>query len=1034
MSTVARVAAEINMRDNISRPLDAAGKKIDAFAAQADASLRRMAERSRKAWKDFGDELGRVSSKLTTTGLALTAGLTLPIGGFVKASVDAAAKMESMRASMTAITGSSMVAGAQLAELEKMAARTATSYDLLVRASMGMVTGFDGNVKASNAVLERFAKLANVLNVSKTDFERLVINLTQISGASRLTGDELREMASIMPNLRSLLKAAFGTSASEELAKFGITGRQALEGIARQIDAKGFKANTDTYNAQLQQMNTELFKLKVVSGEVFLPLARSVVTMAIPAMLKLSEAIRKLTPEQKRLAVTLLGAAAAAGPLLLVVGGLGNALSGMIAGVGSLSKLWGLLTTALAKSGGVLGFVRAAFALLTGPIGLIVAAATALYLAWKNNLLGIQDIMMPFVRRIGDMLSDLWANIVDTYNTIWPVLRAGWEGFVRWMKPALDAYKRLFQHRLGQILTVFQAWYQMITDGANVAMGLLQMIFGRGFDDLTNSVKAALMRMHSIATSVLTAIAEFAVVAFHAMFSWVALIPGIDDAYAGALLFARQQIDALREQGKAADFLAERYGKLAEADRKRRAVALSGPIGKRGLGGSAAPLNPFAPGVSVEKEGKAKKDKETKEERLRKQILADIVDLQRELAAEKLKAAGASLKDVLSMREYGKVYDKLLTSYRKAKIDAMAALEVFRMELAERERLAQFEAEQLKARTSARLTLNQSVVDAAAALLREREQLSFVTEGERVRWDITKGGYRAASEFAKALILMQARLLDQARAAKQAAEIFRDAWDAMIQKYGEWVREQRSGATARYEEYVKRLTEEMLELAGAQEKVIRADLLEQFKGLGAGMRDPAEAARVVAAKVEDIMGRMKQLADMKERIRQIREVADAINEVWKKSLDDLFENGFRGFFSSVLQGFRDLGRQIAAEFLRIQLMKALLWGVGQLFGGGARADLASGLRARADGGPVDRNRAYLVGERGPELFVPQGGGTIVPTRETAQMLPALAGAGGTHITINVSTPNPGAFRRSESQITALAFARAARARARNGGR
>lgn len=34
--------------------------------------------------------------------------------------------------------------------------------------------------------------------------------------------------------------------------------------------------------------------------------------------------------------------------------------------------------------------------------------------------------------------------------------------------------------------------------------------------------------------------------------------------------------------------------------------------------------------------------------------------------------------------------------------------------------------------------------------------------------------------------------------------------------------------------------------------------------------------------------------------------------------------------------------------------------------------------ARADGGPVTSGGAYLVGERGPELFVPSGSGQIMP--------------------------------------------------------
>lgn len=38
------------------------------------------------------------------------------------------------------------------------------------------------------------------------------------------------------------------------------------------------------------------------------------------------------------------------------------------------------------------------------------------------------------------------------------------------------------------------------------------------------------------------------------------------------------------------------------------------------------------------------------------------------------------------------------------------------------------------------------------------------------------------------------------------------------------------------------------------------------------------------------------------------------------------------------------------------------------------------MGARADGGPVNAGGAFLVGERGPELFVPTGSGQIVPNQ------------------------------------------------------
>lgn len=49
---------------------------------------------------------------------------------------------------------------------------------------------------------------------------------------------------------------------------------------------------------------------------------------------------------------------------------------------------------------------------------------------------------------------------------------------------------------------------------------------------------------------------------------------------------------------------------------------------------------------------------------------------------------------------------------------------------------------------------------------------------------------------------------------------------------------------------------------------------------------------------------------------------------------------------------------------------------------------------RAAGGPVSANRPYVVGEAGPELFVPQRSGSIIPNSQL----------GGGQVTINIMTP------------------------------
>jgi phage-related minor tail protein len=70
-----------------------------------------------------------------------------------------------------------------------------------------------------------------------------------------------------------------------------------------------------------------------------------------------------------------------------------------------------------------------------------------------------------------------------------------------------------------------------------------------------------------------------------------------------------------------------------------------------------------------------------------------------------------------------------------------------------------------------------------------------------------------------------------------------------------------------------------------------------------------------------------------------------------------------------------------------------------------------GLPGRATGGPVAPDRPYLVGERGPELFVPTSAGRV----EAGVSAPREV-----RVSINVSTPRggdtPQALQRSSRQV------------------
>jgi hypothetical protein len=82
-------------------------------------------------------------------------------------------------------------------------------------------------------------------------------------------------------------------------------------------------------------------------------------------------------------------------------------------------------------------------------------------------------------------------------------------------------------------------------------------------------------------------------------------------------------------------------------------------------------------------------------------------------------------------------------------------------------------------------------------------------------------------------------------------------------------------------------------------------------------------------------------------------------------------------------GFEDLGKtalsvldQIAAQALRSGINALVGGGTSGSGLGGLLAGLLGGAPGRATGGPVSPGRAYVVGERGPEVFVSASAGAV----------------------------------------------------------
>lgn len=142
-----------------------------------------------------------------------------------------------------------------------------------------------------------------------------------------------------------------------------------------------------------------------------------------------------------------------------------------------------------------------------------------------------------------------------------------------------------------------------------------------------------------------------------------------------------------------------------------------------------------------------------------------------------------------------------------------------------------------------------------------------------------------------------------------------------------------------------------------------------------GSEAQAELIRRLDEQLEEQLEKIQEKTD--EMTVFAEQAARNMQDAFADFLFDPFEDGIEG----MLIGFINILRRMAAEAAAAKIFdaifkrsggegegaNALVSVLGKVFGGG-----------RAHGGPVDPARAYVVGERGPELFVPSSAGNIVP--------------------------------------------------------
>lgn len=176
-----------------------------------------------------------------------------------------------------------------------------------------------------------------------------------------------------------------------------------------------------------------------------------------------------------------------------------------------------------------------------------------------------------------------------------------------------------------------------------------------------------------------------------------------------------------------------------------------------------------------------------------------------------------------------------------------------------------------------------------------------------------------------------------------------------------------------------------------------------------------------------------QMIGLQEKLKDMQTMAEATVETVGQSAGKIFldraieiqnafgniglavNDAFKGMLSGAMSwkdGIKGIIQSVINELWRLYVVQQIVGFVTKALGGATGnpgPDMGITVtRGRAVGGYVAAQTPYMVGEKGPELFVPGGSGTIIPNKNMG-----MGGGGGGGVTVNVDargSADPAAVR------------------------